>query len=455
MSLISSGQSISLPDLFRWDEVSSLTTFKPATTTTPPLGPLASFTGTFTGNGFNTIFRPNSPFTPTPLPLPPIGPDDNVLELNLTQEALTFSAPLGSIPNRGFVQGDIFLNGVPYIQSIQDVTVPTQPVGIHFEPGVWLAVPETTNPAETNTFVRMASIPHGTTVLAQGTSVTVNGPPNIAPVDITPFVIGQPGNRIAFPSQTAATDNTFRIPQNLAPFVAAGTITQAMLTDPNTFLRNHIVGQNITSTTVIQVFTPAALPLFGGGTANIAFLLGQANASKPNAEDLSMVATFWIETVEHFIIVPPFAVGHPPLTLPAAAGGAGEPVTRFIVDPPNGNPAPRLLTVTSTQIQYSQLVLLNFNGLSWPHVSVATLVPSAPVPVPTPVWAQPFRAAPVRVPPVQIGPPRRAFVHPQVQAAQQARQAEGPQQAQAGGPAQDAGGGADAAPNDPGAVGGA
>jgi hypothetical protein len=257
MSLISSGQSISLPDLFRWDEVSSLTTFKPATTTTPPLGPLASFTGTFTGNGFNTIFRPNSPFTPTPLPLPPIGPDDNVLELNLTQEALTFSAPLGSIPNRGFVQGDIFLNGVPYIQSIQDVTVPTQPVGIHFEPGVWLAVPETTNPAETNTFVRMASIPHGTTVLAQGTSVTVNGPPNIAPVDITPFVIGQPGNRIAFPSQTAATDNTFRIPQNLAPFVAAGTITQAMLTDPNTFLRNHIVGQNITSTTVIQVFTPA------------------------------------------------------------------------------------------------------------------------------------------------------------------------------------------------------
>jgi hypothetical protein len=25
------------------------------------------------------------------------------------------------------------------------------------------------------------------------------------------------------------------------------------------------------------------------------------------------------------------------------------------------------------QLQYSQTVLLNFNGLSWPHVSVATL----------------------------------------------------------------------------------
>ena len=38
------------------------------------------------------------------------------------------------------------------------------------------------------------------------------------------------------------------------------------------------------------------------------------------------------------------------------------------------------------QIQYSQQVLLNFNGLSWPHVSVATLVPASPLPVP----ASPF-----------------------------------------------------------------
>jgi hypothetical protein len=38
------------------------------------------------------------------------------------------------------------------------------------------------------------------------------------------------------------------------------------------------------------------------------------------------------------------------------------------------------------QIQYSQQVLLNFNGLSWPHVSVATLVPASPVPVPASVF---------------------------------------------------------------------
>src|SRR6476469_5676959 len=51
----------------------------------PSLGPLAAFTGTFHGNGFNTIFRPNNPTTPTPLPAGPAG-GDNVLELNLTSE---------------------------------------------------------------------------------------------------------------------------------------------------------------------------------------------------------------------------------------------------------------------------------------------------------------------------------------------------------------------------------
>jgi len=40
------------------------------------------------------------------------------------------------------------------------------------------------------------------------------------------------------------------------------------------------------------------------------------------------------------------------------------------------------VTVTTLQIQYSQMVLLNFNGLSWPHASVATLVPADPIPIP-------------------------------------------------------------------------
>ena len=138
----------------------------------PSLDALSAFTGTWTGNGFNTIFRPQKGTT-TPLPIP--VPGDNVLELNLTTETLSFSPSLGSIPNRGTVQGDLFMNGVPYLQVISDVTTPGQSTGIHFEPGIWLSVPATTVPAEGLTVARMASIPHGTTIEAQGIVVTVAG----------------------------------------------------------------------------------------------------------------------------------------------------------------------------------------------------------------------------------------------------------------------------------------
>jgi hypothetical protein len=48
----------------------------------------------------------------------------------------------------------------------------------------------------------------------------------------------------------------------------------------------------------------------------------------------------------------------------------------------------RDITVTFTSIQYSQNVTLNFKGLSWPHVSVNTLVPADPIELlPSfPVW---------------------------------------------------------------------
>src|ERR1039457_4129006 len=82
----------------------------------PNLGPLSAFAGTFTGQGFNTIFRPDSAATPTPMPGPinTTDPADNVLELNLTDETLSFSASLGAVPNRGSGNhADAFLNGVP------------------------------------------------------------------------------------------------------------------------------------------------------------------------------------------------------------------------------------------------------------------------------------------------------------------------------------------------------
>jgi hypothetical protein len=366
--------AVSLPTGFNFGAVSP-TLLHPIVPVLPPsLGPLAAFTGTFAGSGFNTIFRPDH--SNTSLPQPVTG-SDNLLELNLTSETLSFSPSLGSVPNRGMVQGDIFLNGVPYLQAVNDITSGT-PVGIHLEPGLWVIAPATTNPAEGVSLARMASIPHGTTICAQGTASVANGAPVIPPISITPFFTSshQPQT---FQSQTAAAQGTARIPQDLTSFIAAGTITQAMLTDPNTFLRNHLAGQTITSTTTITISTTPTAPLFGGGTENIAFLVN-------NADAVLMMATFWIETVEHIIDVPIFKVGEAPLTLSPVATGPAQLAPKFTVHPPNPITTPRQIRVLSTQIQYSQTVMLNFNTLTWPHVSVATLVPSSTQSIPPSAW---------------------------------------------------------------------
>ena len=382
----------SLPADFDFDEVRPAPRVTGSAPLAPSLGALAAFVGNWQGTGFNTIFRPDNPVTPTAPTLPhPLPAIDNVLELNLTLEVLSFSPSLGRVPNRGREQEDIFLDGVPYLQSIQDVTTGT-PVGIHLEPGLWMAVPPTHVPAEGSTLARMASIPHGTTICAQGTSRSLGGAPTIPPVDITPFIAGSPNSKVPFPSQKAANGLTQRIPQDLSSFIAAGTITEAILTDPNTLLRNHISSQHIVATTEISISTDPAAPLFGGGTDNIAFLLGdpkatiQPNVPGQNAQTLQMTATFWIEEVQHTIIVPPFEPGQPPLKLSPESTTPGHPVPSFIVRPPVPIPTPRPITFTTAQIQYSQKVELNFNGLTWPHVSVATLTPAGPLTVPPSVW---------------------------------------------------------------------
>jgi hypothetical protein len=184
----------------------------------------------------------------------------------------------------------------------------------------------------------MASIPHGTTVHAQGTATAVNGGPVIHPVSIRPFPIGSappPNTAVAFPPFNEAhlsVPTPFRLPNPVPP-----SITQAMVNNPNSVLTAAIAGQKIIHTTVLTINTkapatppPPTAPNVGGGTDNIAFLRG--GPAGPNADSARMTATFWIERV--------------------AAG-------------PHG---PAFL-----QLQYTQTVILNFNRLSWPHVSVATL----------------------------------------------------------------------------------
>lgn len=277
-----------------------------------PLGPLHSLLGKWKGHGFNQIWRPFH------------GSQDRFLELNLTDETLEFERIPGEIPNRGLLQDDIVLFGLTYLQQVQDRNLQA---GIHVEPGIWATVPATTNPTEQATVVRMASIPHGTTINAQGISLTVASGPIIKPASITPFVIGQPANLVQFPESNLATPSTFRSP----PVQIAG-ITQAMVDNPNSILLTDIAGQTITQTVVLQINSQVGIlaqPTVGGGTDNIAFLDGAA--AGPNAKAAEVDAIFWIELVKD----------------------------------KNGK--------MYQQLQYTQRVLLNFNGLSWPHVSVATL----------------------------------------------------------------------------------
>ena len=274
-----------------------------------PLGPLAGLAGNWTGQGFNVIWRPH--------PLKPSG-QDRFLELNVTSEQLAFGPALRGIPNRGLLQPNISLAGLHYLQQIADANTHNNQ---HFEPGLWVTVPHTSDPLEPRTVARLASIPHGTTILLQGAAHTSAGGPSIPAISIKPFTIGQPAQTIDFPEQTLANHTSFRTP-------AAGLVgvTQAMVNNPNSVLQSAIAGQHFAATTTLHVTTGDA-PVPGGGTADTAFLAGGADGSNANA--VSVSATFWIETLQ-------------------------------------GQTAP-------TQLQYSQTVLLNFNRISWPHVTVGTL----------------------------------------------------------------------------------
>jgi hypothetical protein len=276
------------------------------------LGLLAGLEGTWTGEGFNAIWRPN---------LLSSG-QDRFLELNLTHEVLQFEGIPGSIPNRGLLQPDIHMGGVRYLQQISDRNLPAPNNGLHIEPGLWLNVPATSHPAVSASIARLASIPHGTTILAQGLASQASGGPTIPAVNLDPFSDKTPGpGTTPFPEQNLGTATNFRT----GPPGITG-ITQAMVNNPNSILESAIHGQTILSTVTLHVSTND-LPVPGGGTDNTAFL--QGGSGGPNADSTLVTATFWLETVE------------------------GSPNFR--------------------QLQYSQRVLLNFNGLSWPHVTVATL----------------------------------------------------------------------------------
>jgi hypothetical protein len=309
------------------------------------LGLLADLAGTWHGTGFNLIARPDKE-----------GNAPLFLELNQTQETLRFDPIATSIPNRGNAQGDIELFGLTYLQKISDSVTGG---ALHIEPGIWVSVPQTTAPPETGSVARMASIPHGNALLAQGTAILVSpvsggGTFAIQPVNTAPFPQGTAmpagGTQGGFPeydlSNTTPAATNSRTPFGDTPPVPLptaikGVPMQTVVNDPTRLLQQALQGQFIEEMVVLQIATAASLDFKakavpvtngGGGIENIAFL-------ETNADTALVFATFWIEKIKH-------------------------PVRHFM------------------QLQYVQTVILNFPLLpagkppvpfSWPHVSVATL----------------------------------------------------------------------------------
>jgi hypothetical protein len=278
----------------------------PASPSGDPLGPLAALPGTWTGRGFNAIWRPHQ------------GTQDHFLELNVTKDTIVFTKIPGQIPNRGLVMPDINMFGLTYMQQISEEN---NGPALHIEPGIWASVPATSNPHVPATVVRMASIPHGTTILAQGEPQTLTGgPPQIQNNNITPFGINDPTALQPFPESNLSASTQFRH--------TSASVTQQMVNNPNSLLQHDLQssGQNMKRRVFLHV-TTVHTPIPAGGIADTAFLRSASNPPGGNANAVQVDSTFWIET----------------------------------------------LADNSLQLQYTQRVLLNFNGLSWPHVTVATL----------------------------------------------------------------------------------
>jgi hypothetical protein len=161
---------------------------------------------------------------------------------------------------------------------------------------------------------------------------------------------------------------------------------QGFIDDPNSVLRDAIAGQDILGFIAINLTTDTlstnGLPTLGVGSlyetvSNIPFLgvatrtpppplptppatVAIAATPIPNAFVYSASATFWIEWVRN--------PGAPPVRLQDGPGQPSRPIIEL---------EPFWQDSTHLQLQYSQLVILIFNNVLWPHVTVATMTLSA------------------------------------------------------------------------------
>lgn len=245
------------------------------------------------------------------------SPNGFFLELNLLRENIEFTAIGSPVFNRGSRQDDIAIYGVTYLHRVTDGSTGE---ALHIEPGMWLTIPATSSPRAEASIARLATIPHGNAVCTVGFTeeIVPDGMPTVPSANTTPFPVGsqppEPGMKNPFAEYDISAGSRFRT----AP-VPAG-ITQAIIDDPNVLVRQALQGQTLAHITRLITSTDQV-----GGIGSIPFIVS-------NADTLTLESVFAIETVR------------------------GPQGREYL------------------QLQYSQTALLNFRGLSFPHVTVGTLV---------------------------------------------------------------------------------
>ena len=243
--------------------------------------------------------------------------DGFFLELNMLRETLEFTTIGSPVQNRGSRQNDIALFGVTYLHRVTDTTTGG---ALHIEPGVWLTVPATTVPQADESVVRLATVPHGNSFCAVGfvEDVVPDGLPEIPPANTVPFAIGGQPPAAGTKNPYAAYDLSVETKYRTNPVPAA--VTQAIVDDPNVLLRQALEGHVLTHITRLIVSTTSSSEV-----GNIPFIT-------ENADAVSVDSVFAIERVQS------------------------------------------QLDVEFLQLQYVQTALLNFRGMSFPHVTVGTLI---------------------------------------------------------------------------------
>jgi len=248
----------------------------------PNLGPFTLLPGKWSnlpnlpGRGWNMIALP--------FVTQPSSPSDFRLLLNQYNEELDFFLVDKGVPNRGVhrngavvLETDQHVVTLDYEQDIRQIAAEDLPVSgeagepelaIHHEPGLWLHMVDQVKDGVD--IGRLATIPHGNSVLALGRSSHKDGPPHIPAVDGLP--IGVP-HELGHPY--LAPYKHFH--ENLFRGLFDPTVPHKLLEAANQ-------GVDIKHVTKLEVDTSTD----SGGILNIPFVKKHANATH-------MKSTFWIQ----------------------------------------------------------------------------------------------------------------------------------------------------------------